>query len=333
MSESVAKAPRAGIGGEKKRGISTILLRHPGSIRAFATDLDNSTPRTPARTAASAITPASGSARPAPGRRDVHFALERALLTAHLEGEMHLSRAKCTSRRAQDRPAHHHPERLPPAPPRAASHRPGPRTTTPGEKGSMGWRLACRDAADLLGPLAFRWTTWFTKYGGPTAHKWSKQKSASTSPPATPRPVPTSPPAEQPSGRAGPRPRAVRTTRASRASISLSRPMRACGDFSEPGAYGSSAAYSPSPGRLEFNARSSAVCMPPTTTASDDSRQPPPVPDVPGISPAVKSGGPVSGRRPRGRAAMCAGTAGTRPAGDSPCADAGLTVTLRHLLG
>ena len=40
-----------------------------------------------------------------PGRRDVHFALERALLTAHLDGEMHLSRAECTSRRAQDRPA------------------------------------------------------------------------------------------------------------------------------------------------------------------------------------------------------------------------------------
>ena len=144
--------------------------------------------------------PVLGPTRTAPGRRDVHFALERALLTAHLEGEMHLSRAKCTSRRAQDRPAHHHPERLPPAPPRAASHRPGPRTTTPGEKGSMGWRLACRDAADLLGPLAFRWTTWFTKYGGPTAHKWSKQKSASTSPQATPRPAPASPPAEQPSG-------------------------------------------------------------------------------------------------------------------------------------
>ena len=41
VSESVAKALRAGIGGEKKRGISTILFAHPGSIRAFATDLDN----------------------------------------------------------------------------------------------------------------------------------------------------------------------------------------------------------------------------------------------------------------------------------------------------
>ena len=41
MSESVAKAPRAGIGGEKKRGISTFPFRSPGAIGAFATDLDN----------------------------------------------------------------------------------------------------------------------------------------------------------------------------------------------------------------------------------------------------------------------------------------------------
>ena len=40
VSESVAKAPRAGIGGEKNRGISTFLLRRSGAIRAFATDLD-----------------------------------------------------------------------------------------------------------------------------------------------------------------------------------------------------------------------------------------------------------------------------------------------------
>ena len=41
MSESVAKAPRAGIGREKKRGISTILLARSSAIEAFATDLDN----------------------------------------------------------------------------------------------------------------------------------------------------------------------------------------------------------------------------------------------------------------------------------------------------
>ena len=33
VSESVAKALRGGIGGEKKRGISTFLLRRPGLIR------------------------------------------------------------------------------------------------------------------------------------------------------------------------------------------------------------------------------------------------------------------------------------------------------------
>ena len=78
--------------------------------------------------------PVLGPTRTAPGRRDVHFALERALLTAHLEGEMHLSRAECTSRRAQDQPAPANPGRPPPAPPRAD---PGPRTTTSGEKGSV----------------------------------------------------------------------------------------------------------------------------------------------------------------------------------------------------
>ena len=40
VSKSVAKAPRAGIGRGRKRGISTILFRRPGAIRAFATDLD-----------------------------------------------------------------------------------------------------------------------------------------------------------------------------------------------------------------------------------------------------------------------------------------------------
>ena len=44
VSKSAAKAPRAGIGRERKRRISTILLAHPGSIRAFATDLDNEAP-------------------------------------------------------------------------------------------------------------------------------------------------------------------------------------------------------------------------------------------------------------------------------------------------
>ena len=53
----------------------------PGLCNRFG---QTAPPRTPARTAAAAITPT-------PGRRDAHFALERALLTAHLESEMHVS--------------------------------------------------------------------------------------------------------------------------------------------------------------------------------------------------------------------------------------------------
>ena len=51
VSKSVAKAPRDGIGREKKRGISTILLARPGAIRAFATDLDNGAPLAPPKRA------------------------------------------------------------------------------------------------------------------------------------------------------------------------------------------------------------------------------------------------------------------------------------------
>ena len=60
-----------------------------------------------------------------PERRDVHFALERALLTAHLECKMHISTSTGPTRPQQ-------PERLPPASPRADS---GPRTAAPGEGG------------------------------------------------------------------------------------------------------------------------------------------------------------------------------------------------------
>ena len=34
-------------------------------------------------------------------------------------------------------------------------------------------RPLCLDHLNAVGPLEFRWTTWFTKYGGPTARKWS----------------------------------------------------------------------------------------------------------------------------------------------------------------
>ena len=41
VSKSATKAPRVGIGGEEKRGISTFLLVRSGPIGAFVADLDN----------------------------------------------------------------------------------------------------------------------------------------------------------------------------------------------------------------------------------------------------------------------------------------------------
>ena len=70
---------------------------------------------------------APGPPPPGPGRRNVHFALERTLLTAYLESKMHVSTSAGPTRS-------HRPGRLASAPPRAD---PGPRTTTPGEKGSV----------------------------------------------------------------------------------------------------------------------------------------------------------------------------------------------------
>ena len=72
----------------------------------------------------------------------------------------------------------------------------------------VGRRFECRDAAGLLGPLAFRWTTVFREPGGPTAFKWSnrmqvvqagehRHEPAGDS--ARRRPAPASPPDEQPS--------------------------------------------------------------------------------------------------------------------------------------
>ena len=87
VSESVAKAPRAGIGGEEKRGISTFLFQCSGPVRAFATDSDKRRrrgplcgrrppapglqhqgppARAPARTAAAALAPTPGPTRPDP---------------------------------------------------------------------------------------------------------------------------------------------------------------------------------------------------------------------------------------------------------------------------
>ena len=132
VSKSVTKAPRAGIGREGNRGISTFLLRHPGAIRAFATDLDNLHRRGPREDRRGPLhgrrprrSPRSRAGPLRPERRDVHFALERALLTAHLECKMHISTSTGPTRPQ-------HPERLPPASPRADS---GPRTAAPGEGG------------------------------------------------------------------------------------------------------------------------------------------------------------------------------------------------------
>ena len=49
VSESAAKTLRTGIGGEKNRGISTILFRRFGAIGAFVADLDNLRRRGPPR--------------------------------------------------------------------------------------------------------------------------------------------------------------------------------------------------------------------------------------------------------------------------------------------
>ena len=35
--------------------------------------------------------------------------------------------------------------------------------------------LPCLDHLCSVGPPACGWTTWFTKYGGPTEHKWSNR--------------------------------------------------------------------------------------------------------------------------------------------------------------
>ena len=119
VSESVAKAPRAGIGGEEKRGISTFLFQCSGPVRAFATDSDKRrrrgplcgrrppapglqhqgpSARAPARTAVAALAPTPGPTRPDPPGAET--------CTSRSGGRLRppLSRATCASRRAQGRP-------------------------------------------------------------------------------------------------------------------------------------------------------------------------------------------------------------------------------------
>jgi len=253
---------------------------------------------------------------------------------------MHLSRAECTSRRAQDRSA---------PPPRTASartapRRPGPRTTTPGEKAQWDGvshvvtQPICLDHLRSVGPPGSRNTVVQPHTSGPTALKWSKQKSASTIPPATPRSAPASPPAEQPSGPArvetasSPNDKGVEGVDIIIAAdegprrLSRARGVRIQrGLFAFAGAIGAQRQGCTDPVRPACHRLQRRRTIP---TRPAGARRP-----GGGAPPAVNPGGPESDRRPRGRAAMCAGTTGTRPAGDPPCADTGLTVTLRHLLG
>ena len=125
---------------EKARNINDLLRaprRDPGLCNRFG---QTAPPRASARTAASAITSVPGPGRPAPGAETctshskVQFqpSFSSAKRTsrvqnAHLEGEMHLSTSTGSTRLPLSRTA-------PPAPPRTG---PGPRTTTPSEKGSL----------------------------------------------------------------------------------------------------------------------------------------------------------------------------------------------------
>ncbi len=60
VSESVAKSPRAEIGREEKRGISTIRFLRFDSTGAFATDSDTAPPRVPAGAGAGRTAAATG---------------------------------------------------------------------------------------------------------------------------------------------------------------------------------------------------------------------------------------------------------------------------------
>ena len=111
VSKSVAKAPRDGIGREKKRGISTILFRRSGPIRAFATDLDNCATRAPRRGAAAAwtatmtSTPTAGWARGNAARpRARHLTREHVPLADVLAGQVTCSAVTRRSRGPRRRP-------------------------------------------------------------------------------------------------------------------------------------------------------------------------------------------------------------------------------------
>ena len=105
VSKSVAKALRAGIGGEKKRGISTILLARSGSIGAFVADLDNPPPQTGRGCLWAGLRPGRAPRRAngarGPRRRPPRTTpdAETCILHSKVQFQPSLSSAKCTSRR------------------------------------------------------------------------------------------------------------------------------------------------------------------------------------------------------------------------------------------
>ncbi len=223
MSKSVAKALRAGIDHGRKCGISTFFLVHLGSTRAFATDLDNPRrcgPREGRREpdddhGGIPIGRAGPRERP-PGARprgSRHPAYPGAPLCARGRlvlagrgvwprappgiGSVFRSREGGSDRCSRERGGHlgeKGADRI------RRGAVPAPHSIPLADRPAW-WdsvshvvtRSLCLDHLNAVGPLMFRWTTWFTKYGGPTEHKWSKQKSAAMSPLATPRPAPASP--------------------------------------------------------------------------------------------------------------------------------------------
>ena len=94
VSKSATKALRTGIGGEKKRGISTILFRRPGSIGVFVADLDNLRRRGSLRGAP------QGGRRP---RRSPPPDAETCISHSKAQFQSLFSRVKYTSRRGRGR--------------------------------------------------------------------------------------------------------------------------------------------------------------------------------------------------------------------------------------
>ena len=111
VSKSATKAPRAGIGREEKRGISTILCARSGSIRAFVADLDIPCRRGPPEGAPRAgrrprRAPRRANRAHRPRRRPPRMPPDAETCTSHSKVQLQpsFSRAKCTSRRGRGQP-------------------------------------------------------------------------------------------------------------------------------------------------------------------------------------------------------------------------------------